>query len=246
MSSISDILKMSEADLLRRGSIPKTQLVQAIMELRKEKEKESGRTCSVSDFEDILSKKLDPIVEKLSFVCEKIERMEQRINYLQNKCDELEWRSSASMEEVCREAAERLYRREFVIVTGVPEQSNGSAEQRKTADIEAVQSVAKSLGIENLELSEVSRLGQSNTNRPRLLRLRCKDCDTRRNLLRSARNLENHPEYGRVYINPDQTKIQREHSKTLRKELTDRLVNGEDVTIKHGKIVQKTMQINFH
>ena len=63
-------------------------------------------------------------------------------------------------------------------------------------------------------------------------------------LLRRAKELRNTSEHrGRVYVNPDQTKRQRELSKALRNELRARRDLGEDVVIRHGKIVSKAEQI---
>ena len=109
--------------------------------------------------------------------------------------------------------------------------------------MDAIQGVASTVGVDDLEVTDVSRIGQAHESRPRLLRFKCNDRGSRMSLLRKAKELRNTSEHRGVYVNPDQTKRQRELSKALRNELRARRDLGEDVVIRHGKIVSKAEQI---
>ena len=232
---------MSESDLLRRGSISKSVLVQTILELRKEKE-DTSQSCTTSALENILSRKLDPMMKKLETISDTIGKLQTRVDNLQAECAELKKSNALEREEICREATERLYRRKYLILSGAPEQKSGTGDDRRMADAKLIVAVAEAAGVKDFDIqpSDVSRIGQLRSERPRLLRFKCSDTETRMSLLRRSRDLKNHDEYCRFYINPDQTKLQRESAKLLRAELKSRRDKGEDVIIKHGKIVDKS------
>ena len=248
MASTTDILNMSETELLRRGSVSKTLLVQALTEPRKQKDVEGSKNTS-SDLESILSRKLDPLMRKLETITDSIGNLKARVDHLQEDCSELRKtkRLAFDYEEVCREACERLYRRKYLVISGIPEQDSGTVSERKEADCEAITEVAAAVGVQHLKLTEVSRIGLLSLSKPRLLRFKCSDSDDRRTLLTKSRDLKSNSKYSRTYINPDQTKIQREHAKAMRAELKSRWEKGEEVIIKYDKIVSKSeLRQNFH
>ena len=236
MTSTNDVLKMSESELLRRGSISKSILVQTILELRKEKEG-SSQNCTTTELENILARKLDPMMRKLEAISDTIGKLQSRVDNLQAECAELKKSNALEREEICKEATERLYRRKYLILSGAPEQSNGTVDERRTADAELIGAIAETVGVKDfiIDPSDVSRIGPLRSERPRLLRFKCSDSDIRMSLLRRSRELKKHDVYNRFYINPDQTKLQRESAKLLRTELKARRDNGEDVVIKHEK-----------
>lgn len=246
MASTDDVLKMSESELLRRGSISKSILVQTILELRKDREN-SQQGGSILELECILSKKLDPIMKKLESITDIIRTLKSRVDHLQEECAELRRVKGFEVEDLCREAAERLHRRKYLIMSGIPEQTNGSAEQRREADSSAIVEVAAAVGVSDFDPTEVSRIGKPRTSGPRLLRFKCSDNEDRMTLLRKSRDLRTHSSFCNTFINPDQTRLQRENSKALRTELKHRRDNGEDVCIKYGKIVARSSNAqNFH
>ena len=241
MASTTDVLNMSESDLRRKGSISKSLLVQTIIELRKERE-DGWSKNTTSELEDILSRKLDPMMRKLESITDIVGNLKARVDRLQEEYTELRKVNTFDREELCREASERLYRRKYLIISGIPEQDSGSATERKEADREAIMALAAAVGVDDLEPTEVSRIGQTRSSKPRLLRFKCSDSDDRSTLLRKSKELKNCIEYRETYINPDQTKMQREHGKAMRAELKSRREKGEDVVIKYGKIICRSSQ----
>ena len=108
--------------------------------------------------------------------------------------------------------------------------------------------VGMEAGINNLGIDpdEVSRVGRLCPNRPRLLRFKCDDADTRRLLLKSSKDLRKSSHYQNVYINPDLTHFQRTRNADLCKEVKQRRESGDSVGIRRGRIVDLSQSANFH
>lgn len=77
------------------------------------------------------------------------------------------------MEEFYREVEERQRRWKFLIVSGLPEKDSRTIEEKRQADEEAIENIAKAIGVRGLEPEEVSGIGRINDTRPRLLRFTC-------------------------------------------------------------------------
>ena len=82
---------------------------------------------------------------------------------------------------------------------------------------------------ENIEVHDPLRLrGKQIGNRPRLLRVRVQDEQTKWNIIKNAHKLNtNGKRQQRVYINPDQTIKEREEYRRLKVELDRRTSEGE-------------------
>ena len=99
--------------------------------------------------------------------------------------------------------------------------------------------LASIIGVDNLDIVEVKRLGNSQTTKPRILRVKCGDLMTKQQLLSNAKKLRHHENFKGIYVNPDLTKLQQSYFKKLREELTARRKNKEDVIIRGVKIVRR-------
>ena len=140
------------------------------------------------------------------------------------------------------EMEERDRRKTNLILSGLPERSDGSVEERKKWDAEKVKSLFNSLsGLHHGTLASTFRIGKINSGKPRLLRVVCRDVDTKRALLQKAKDLRNMSDYKHVFINPDLTPVQQKADKLLREELKRRRASGEDVIIRRGKIVNRNL-----
>ena len=182
-----------------------------------------------------LSKRLDDLETKNSF-------LESRCKILEEKCDSFPIdgpHMEEMFEEVVTEAMERQRRRKCLIVSGLPEHTQGSAVERRAHDIESLKSLAAEAGVDNLEPEEVVRIGRITSSRPRLLRFKCKTVNEKFTLLKKSMNLRHNSTFSRVFINPDMTRFQRETNKKLRKELRSRREAGEKVLIHRGRITRE-------
>lgn len=127
----------------------------------------------------------------------------------------------------------------YLIISGMIEATSGSVAERKLSDWESIEQIAASLGIQNIPASNVTRLGRPSGTASRLVRFKCSDKNIRAELLRNAKELRTMPNYSRIFISPDLTKIQLHEAKILRSELKRRREAGEQVIIYKGAIVSK-------
>lgn len=251
MADIKDVMLMSEVELGRRGSVSKQVLVQALVETRKQVEKLSKAKNPpeediVSRIDELLAKRLDPLRDSLLVLTNKFETLEEKFNELKKEHEKLSRLDSERMEDVYEEVYQRFMRRKYLIISGIPEQTMGSIEEREEAEEEAIETMGHAIGVRNIDPDDVRRIGKiNNQGRPRLLRFKCSSISTRNSLLRSSRDLKKHQQYVNTYINPDQTLLQRKLSKQLRTELKKRRDEGEDVVIRRGKIINKGDVQNF-
>ena len=146
-------------------------------------------------------------------------------------------------EDIIHEAEERFKRRKNLIISGAPEQTAGTVEERREKDEEYIEDMAKEMGMERFEPENVSRIGAIRNSKPRLIRFKCSDPREKYTLLRESKKLKNVPKFQGVYVNPDLTAAQRKRDVELRRELRARREAGEKVKISQGRIV--TIEQNF-
>ena len=125
------------------------------------------------------------------------------------------------------------------MISGVPEQVEGTVVERRQHDEKVILQIAESLDISHIEVDEITRVGRINPNKPRLLRFKCLSKESRLQMLQRSRDLSKKPEFKDVFINPDLTRKQQEEGKRLREELRRRRLAGEQVIIRRGKVVQR-------
>lgn len=149
--------------------------------------------------------------------------------------------------EVFDEFEDRERRKPNLIISGIPEQHNGSVEERQNWDALRINSLLRDLGNFNEDIvTNTYRIGKSNSRGPRLLKVVCCNADEKRAVLLKAKELRRMEEYSRVFINSDLTPAQQVKNKALREDLKRRRGLGEDVVIQRGKIVKRGSLSNFH
>lgn len=149
-------------------------------------------------------------------------------------------------ENIMNEMEDRERRKSNLIISGVQEKEDGSVEERRCWDKEKVETLLHDLGdFDSSIVAHIHRLGKVNSRKPRLLKIICKDSDTKRSVLHRAKDLRGMPGYDRIFVNSDLTPAQQMKEKSLREDLRRRRGLGQDVMIKRGKIVQKHPS-NFH
>ena len=242
MSTVESIAMMSESDLMRRGSVSKQQIVEALVATRKQLREAEAKKSDTASLEEMLDRKLGPLLGYITEIRTKMVELGESVRRVQDKCIKLEEEMRNDDEAIFREFEERHRRRKYLIISGLRE-SSGSLEERRESDRDAVKELADEIGVKDLDLltNQVSRIGPLNTSssRPRLLRVKCDTMEDKFSMLRLSKKLRNCEEYQGIYVNLDLTLKQRELGKIQRQELKRRREAGEDVVIRRGQIIVK-------
>ena len=197
---------------------------------------------SKSEILAALKSEIDELKNTVSSLSKKVEKLDSRHTFLENRCRALEDQCDRAdhrvrTEDLLHEAEERQRKRKHIIVVGLPESKSGTVEERAEGDKSALKDLVADIGVEDFEAVEIRRIGRVSSSRPRLLRVKCKDHESKSNILRKARFLRNNTRYRNMFINPDLTPLQREQNKQLRSELHRRRAAGDRVVIRRGQIV---------
>lgn len=141
------------------------------------------------------------------------------------------------IESAMYEFQQRYEKRRNIVISGLPEHEVTSASDCQEIDSGAVQDIFREMGLDNIKIREVCRLGRTIPGRSRLLKVKCADTVSRNEVLRKSYVLRNSEKYKKVYINKDLTIAEQRRNKQLRDELNRRRGDGELVVIRKGKIV---------
>jgi len=155
--------------------------------------------------------------------------------------------SEMPTEELLHELELRFQRRGNIVLSGIPEESKGSLEERQESDMCKVSCILQEIGVSNFKCQDKpQRIGRSNPGRIRLVRLKNLDMDAKSEILSKARLLRRSGRFNKVFVNPDLTPLQQRDQKRLRDELQKRKNDGEDVIIFRRKIIARNELQNFH
>lgn len=190
-----------------------------------------------------LQSKLCAVEDTLQRVLETQKRQDTEIKALKEDVTKIK----ENYDNIIAEVESRDRRKTNLILSGLPEKEEGTADERKQCDLLTVQTLFSTLDNSKTDVvSGVYRIGRMTSSRPRLLKVICNTFESKRSLLSKSKNLRNMTQYKNVYMNPDLTPQQQMQNKQLREELRRRRNLGEDVIIQHGKIVDKGSAQNFH
>lgn len=200
-----------------------------------------------------LKSEINKVNDKIEALFKRLDVTDDKVRALEDRCHTLEEDlknkskiySGPDPEAVLREAEERHKRRKYVVLSGIPEHLTGSVDDRSIKDNQIVGEIMKELGVAQMALEEIARVGPIRSTRPRILRCKCKKVEDKLSILKAARKLRNSVRFKSVYINADRTLQQRNVHKNLRMELQNRREAGEDVMIHYGKVIKKSDIPNF-
>ena len=185
----------------------------------------------------VLQVKMSDVETTLTKVLETQRAQDAEIKYLKEEVQQMK----EEHRDILAEVEDRDRRKANLIISGLQEEFSGTAEERKKRDLSKVQSLFRALdGVSGHVISSVRRLGKGNSQKPRLLKVVCRDIESKRALLRKSKNLRGIANYRNVYLNPDLTPNQQEENKRFIEELKARRDLGENVVIQNGKVVTKT------
>ena len=194
-------------------------------------------------------KRVDDLDKKNNQLEDRCQVLERKLEDFQKRQVDLNRTNAGSQhnntEELLQELEDRRRRRDYLIASGLPESSTGTVDERLESDKAALKDICCRLDLTQVYPEDLRRIGRIHPTRPRLLRFKCSNHESRTVLLRRCRSLRNSSILPNVFINPDLTFLQRTQNKAFRAELQQRRNVGETVTIKRGQIIDKAKQ-SFH
>lgn len=200
--------------------------------------------------------RLDKLEEREEVLTTKNKDLECKINNIcaasttgdgDNGCDS--GKIENIVDSVFNERSDRDRRKFNIICFNAPESKGESAQSRKESDVLTIQNIFYNiLEVDReIEIMEPVRLGKKdlesgNNGKPRPLRFKVKDLESKNILLRAGKYLRNGEDstLKNIYFTPDLTKSQRDEAYKLREEKRRRQDSGEmNLRIVRGKIVNK-------
>lgn len=183
-----------------------------------------------------LEKKIDSVVDSLKMVITRMEKIEGKHKEIESRCRRIE----EDQMNIFSELEERERRKTNLVVTGVPEREDGTVKERMEWDEEKVKSLFQDLAeLDRGDFTKTYRLGRVDSRKPRPLKIVCRSDEIKRKILMKAKDLRSMSTYEGTYVNPDQTPLQQRQSKALREEYKRRKTLGENVLLRHGKIISR-------
>ena len=213
---------------------------------------------SIKDYEDVKERlsKVEKILENNKLDNEEFPPLpamnaatEQIRNQITSQQENTTWIKSNLEEEKRKEAIKMN-----LIIYGIPENENDIESQMK-ADFNTLQELySDRVQLDVGDLSNITRLGRK-SDKIRPLRITFVEMQKRKEILTNNKGLimedeefkmcncvKNPGKHIHINVTNDKTKLERELENTLREELKMRRSNGEDVTIRKGKIVNRNVQ----
>ncbi len=171
----------------------------------------------------------------------KIDEQNVKIDVIEKNIDK---RIDAKVEDRLSEDKEREKRSLNIIIHNIEEPGASlSSQQKIVTDLRVVSEVMAAHMDMEVEVTECIRLGKprEGPGKPRPLRIRVKDQNTKSTILRNSPKLKSvpDPKVNSIFINPDLTLMQRDDDKKLRDECKSRRDAGEDVIIRAGKVIPR-------
>ena len=160
-------------------------------------------------------KKMDTMTDSLRLIMARMEEIEGKYKEMERRCNKLE----EHQVNIFSEIEDRDRRKNNLVISGLPEKDDGNASERKKWDQEKTKEFFEDLAeLDEDDFIKTFRIGKTDSKKPRLLKVICRNEEVKRDLLMKAKDLRSMPSYEGVYVNPDQTPLQQRQSKALREE----------------------------
>jgi HAMP domain-containing protein len=189
---------------------------------------------SMTAEQNLLKTEVNSLVVSITATDARVGQLEMDMKLL--KTSDSQDLSSITYENLIAECSERFTRAKNIIIAGVPEAGPDSPEH----DCQEIAKITKAIFSECPQPERYFRLGQSQENKARLLKVCFATADHAKYLLRNKNkaNLSNH-----IKIYSDQTPCQQEALRNLSKKLEQRISNGEvNLRIGYVKGVPKILE----
>ena len=214
-------------------------ILECVLSLRKEIQE--LRTCIHS-----LDSRMVNIENSLSALRDAQNNTDSEMKNMKIVIDELKISQKTSATSILREVEEREERKDNIMVFGLTEMTSGSVEDRRQHDKDLLYDVLEDIGLSGVETVSFRRVGGSQSEKARPLKVQLEDRTVKASILKKARDLRDSSEHKHVYISNDLTKLQQKERLQLRKDLKVRREAGEDVVIYNNEIRErKSLKKNF-
>ena len=192
----------------------------------------------------IMNEDIQQILLRMNRLDQANEELKRENKHLREEMEKLK----SAQENILSQTADELHLRSLrasnLILFGVPEDSSGTLIERKEKDSSFCATLLTELGLDE-DFEHVQRIGKIKPGGVRPLRMKCKSVDQKYRILQSSKGIKDLPYYESVFINPDRTPMQLEEDKKLRAELKKQRLDGRDVIIFRGKVIERNMRQNF-
>ena len=145
--------------------------------------------------------------------------------------------------EVIDEQKEKDKRKHNLIISNLKESAKTDLKERQEEDVNMVrETLSKLVTLTESDVVEPVRLGKVGGTKPRLLKVKIRSEEKRREILKNAPKMNEkvQDQSKKIYINPDYTPKERELNQALRQERKQRMAQGEtDLIIRDGKIMKR-------
>ena len=149
-----------------------------------------------------------------------------------NKAKIIELDNSNQLLTIENNNLEQYGRRNNIVIVGVPESPNETAEETSKIAAETLNARMPDTNIRRCDIDIAHRLGQKQDNKPRAVIMRFVSRMTRNNIVRNRKTLKG----SNIYINEDLTKLNHKVLKCVRTKMTDEV---ESAWSSNGKIFYK-------
>ena len=222
----------------------------------KGKEKKDLKTIMdmMEKMEERILRKMESIVdERVDLKVRDIERklndqITEKLNAI--SVNNIEQKIKIQVEETLEEQRELESKSKNLIIFNLDE-AVGSETEKLDEDLRSVKEVINMVSPElinegnNIDCTSLQRLGKSNEQKKRPLRVVLPDEAFKDSILKNARKLRKTTKYNNIYLKSDQAKKQQLKEFELRKERKERILNCEDVIIYDGKVILRSQHPNY-
>ena len=204
-----------------------------------------NKELQVSDNVEVSQKRVEEKVEELM---DTVKQQTKLDSHLVHDCVDQAVRLKLAKDE--EEMNEIKRRRTNVIIHGLHEADEDSAEERKKQDETEVVALLHAIDCDDVSVDSCTRLGKKEENsaaKPRPIKLVVASEEQKDKILRRAKNLKGLVGRGldKVFIHQDLTPTQREKRHRLVQELKERVANGEtNLIIINDKIVTRRTRVD--
>lgn len=191
-----------------------------------------------------MNEDIQQIIHRLSQLDQANEELKLENTQLRKEIEKFKTTQGNILSQTADEIHLRSLRAPNLILFGVPEDTCGTVQERKSSDFLFCKSLLSALDIDE-DFEHLQRIGKARPGGLRPLRMKCKSVGQKYRILKSSKTLKNTLKYKAVFVHPDRTPMQLEEDRRLRQELNMQRLAGRDVIISKGKIVERTLKENF-
>ena len=185
---------------------------------------------------------------KLEGVCSEVKKLSQavaefgpRVHLIEEKCaaveqqcDELNSSVVNVRSDALKEINEIEVKRCNLVFFGIPEASDSNQGSPRDQDVKVVDQVIELLAGAKKAFELRFRIGKKQDDKPRPILIRMRDFGDKECILSKAHTLSQHPQWKKIFIQPDLTRNQREQVQRMESELSNTAA-ARNAELKNGE-----------